>query len=295
MLLLFLKHKFAADKFEVPPFPVGEKWSLFVTSLEGWTPTSASTTTTSTTGTVRPDDGIKKFPKSSHTFLHKSDIIRNSPKSHQNIWNTFARQFVAQNKLPKIAQSGHTGREWRSHFHFSVYFERLKNGPIPASSLFILVLSTWQNSNLIEKSIVDGCLGLEPGVVGWKAQTNALSYGSTPTKIPIFLVVDRYAIVPHNCHYNQNGWLQYEHGIVYKKYSTPCPPMGCGVVERHVEKAKKSSVVQYSQRAYTHFLLKEGQHRPLFFLKSSAVFLASIWPNDQCDQIGRFFGLWATF
>ena len=25
------------------------------------------------------------------------------------------------------------------------------------------------------------CLGLEPGAAGWKAQTNPLSYGSTPT------------------------------------------------------------------------------------------------------------------
>ena len=24
------------------------------------------------------------------------------------------------------------------------------------------------------------CLGLKPGVAGWKAQTNALSYGGTP-------------------------------------------------------------------------------------------------------------------
>ena len=24
------------------------------------------------------------------------------------------------------------------------------------------------------------CLGLEPGVAGWKAQTNPLSYGGTP-------------------------------------------------------------------------------------------------------------------
>ena len=26
------------------------------------------------------------------------------------------------------------------------------------------------------------CLGLEPGAAGWLAQTNPLSYGSTPTK-----------------------------------------------------------------------------------------------------------------
>ena len=29
-------------------------------------------------------------------FLHNKDIIRNSPKIHQNIWATFVRQFVAK-------------------------------------------------------------------------------------------------------------------------------------------------------------------------------------------------------
>ena len=56
--------------------------------------------------TVWPDDGIKSCPispqncpKSSHTlFTHYySDIIWNSPKSHQNFWATFVRQFVAKN------------------------------------------------------------------------------------------------------------------------------------------------------------------------------------------------------
>ena len=32
------------------------------------------------------------------------------------------------------------------------------------------------------------CLGLEPGVAGWKAQTNPLSYGGTP--IFYFLLLD---------------------------------------------------------------------------------------------------------
>ena len=27
------------------------------------------------------------------------------------------------------------------------------------------------------------CLGLKPGAAGWKAQTNPLSYGGTPSKI----------------------------------------------------------------------------------------------------------------
>ena len=53
---------------------------------------------------VWPDDGIKSCqsspqncPKSSHTLLRNSDIIRNYPKSDQNIWATFVSQFVAKN------------------------------------------------------------------------------------------------------------------------------------------------------------------------------------------------------
>ena len=50
--------------------------------------------------------------------------------------------------------------------------------------------------------------------------------------------VDMSVIVHHNCHYNQNGWLKYDHRVMYKKYTTPCPHMGCGVVERHLEMAQ---------------------------------------------------------
>ena len=59
-----------------------------------------------------PDDGIKSYllflkncPKSCHPHFHNSYIIRNSPKSHQNILAT-----LWENLLPrtcKIAQSGH--------------------------------------------------------------------------------------------------------------------------------------------------------------------------------------------
>ena len=31
------------------------------------------------------------------------------------------------------------------------------------------------------------CLGLEPGVAGWKAQTNPLSYGGTPKSSEMLL------------------------------------------------------------------------------------------------------------
>ena len=39
-------------------------------------------------------------------------------------------------------------------------------------------------------------------------------------------VVDRSVIVPHNCYYNQNGWLKYNHRVMYKKYTTPLPSYG---------------------------------------------------------------------
>ena len=38
--------------------------------------------------------------------------------------------------------------------------------------------------------------------------------------------VDRSVIVPHNCHYNQNGRLKYDHRVMYKKFTTPLPSYG---------------------------------------------------------------------
>ena len=36
----------------------------------------------------------------------------------------------------------------------------------------------------------------------------------------------RIVIVPHNCHYNQNGWLKYDHRVMYKINTTPLPSYG---------------------------------------------------------------------
>ena len=61
----------------------------------------------------------------------------------------------------------------------------LKNGPNPASFLFIFVLFSHHmdkystNLTIIEKVLM-ACLGVEPGASGWKVQTNPLSYGGTP-------------------------------------------------------------------------------------------------------------------
>ena len=51
-------------------------------------------------------------------------------------------------------------------------------------------------------------------------------------------VVDRTVIVPHNFHLLKNGWLKCDHRVMYKKYTTPCPPMVCGVGEIHLEMAQ---------------------------------------------------------
>ena len=78
--------------------------------------------TLSRSRTVWPDEGIKSClispqnctKKVDTHFLHKSDIIRNNPKSHHNISATFVTQFVAKN-LQRFAQAGHTGHgfEWK--------------------------------------------------------------------------------------------------------------------------------------------------------------------------------------
>ena len=77
---------------------------------------------------VWPDDGIKKWPnfgqKVATHFLHNSGIIRNSPKSHQNIWTTFVRQIVAKKlkKSPNLVtltpweNAKLLGRSWQNCF-----------------------------------------------------------------------------------------------------------------------------------------------------------------------------------
>ena len=70
----------------------------------------------------------------------------------------------------------------------SIFREHLVflNGPNRDSFLFIFVLFSHckdkYNTNLIinDKAWMV-CLGVEPGAAGWKAQTNPLSYGGTPT------------------------------------------------------------------------------------------------------------------
>ena len=56
---------------------------------------------------------------------------------------------------------------------------------------------------------------------------------------------DRNVVVPnfHHCKY-QNGWLKYDHRIMYKKYTTSLPPMGCEVVERHLEMAQPTTTTK---------------------------------------------------
>ena len=57
--------------------------------------------------------------------------------------------------------------------------------------------------------------------------------------------VDRSVIVPHNCHYNQNGWLKYDHRVMYKKHTNPLPSYGMWVVERHLEMAQPSKKLNW--------------------------------------------------
>ena len=37
------------------------------------------------------------------------------------------------------------------------------------------------------------------------------------------VVVDGSVIVPHDCHKIKNGWLKYDHRLMYKKYANPLP------------------------------------------------------------------------
>ena len=56
-----------------------------------------------------------------------------------------------------------------------------KNGPIPAPfSVYFCLFYTLQFKFKLKKAYVV-CLGFEPGAAGWKARTNPLSYGGTPS------------------------------------------------------------------------------------------------------------------
>ena len=39
----------------------------------------------------------------------------------------------------------------------------------------------------------------------------------------------------------KNGWLKYDIRVMYKKYTTPLPIVGCGVVEIHLEMAQPTN------------------------------------------------------
>ena len=71
---------------------------------------------------VWPDDGIKSClislkncPNVATHFLHISDIFRNSPKSHQNIWATSVRQFL-QNTCKNHPIWTHWRVQCKSHY-----------------------------------------------------------------------------------------------------------------------------------------------------------------------------------
>ena len=61
------------------------------------------------------------------------------------------------------------------HYFLKFY---LKNGPFPASFGLFSSFHITQYNKLMKAQMV--CLGLKPGMAGWKAQTNPLSYGSAP-------------------------------------------------------------------------------------------------------------------
>ena len=63
----------------------------------------------------------------------------------------------------------------------------LKYGPILASfSVYFRLFNMLQFKFKLKKS-VDGVLGIRTRAAGWKAQTNPLSYGGTPSTIFIHM------------------------------------------------------------------------------------------------------------
>ena len=49
----------------------------------------------------------------------------------------------------------------------------------------------------------------------------------------------------------KNGWLKYDHRLMYKKYTTPLPNEVCGEAERHLGMAQPTK----NGLPFEHFLL----------------------------------------
>ena len=66
-------------------------------TVDGWSHSSSSMDSVTRRRNKKLPNFLNKIAQKVGThFLRNSDIIRNSPKNHQNIWPTFVRQFVAK-------------------------------------------------------------------------------------------------------------------------------------------------------------------------------------------------------
>ena len=76
---------------------------------------------------------FRSCQKISHCSLPLKVMVLNQlPKKSPNVWATFDRKFVA--KLPKIAQSGHTGyHPYWTHYSWSTLVEGDKQPDWPNS------------------------------------------------------------------------------------------------------------------------------------------------------------------
>ena len=88
----------------------------------------------------------------------------------------FTKKLFAFLNFVSAAAEAEAGRfcwlaTWEGSKYLSLF---LKNGPIPASFLFIFVFSTFNNFNKLMR------VGLEHGAAELKVQTNPLRYGGFP-------------------------------------------------------------------------------------------------------------------
>ena len=84
------------------------------------------------------------------------------------------------------------------------------------------------------------CNGIAKKVSHYKVvgQSEPQTWITEAKKRKIELICDRTSQLSFKI---KNGWLKYDIRVMYKKYTTPLPIVGCGVVEIHLEMAQPTN------------------------------------------------------
>ena len=128
--------------------------------------------------------------------------------------------------------------------NFSITFHehfQAQTATLPAKNMYIKFLSSYEISKPKPSptttchegpNFLSSCKIVKNGVKKWAVPGIFLIYFRL---FKLTSQCDRISQPPFKL---KNGWLNFEHRLMYKKYTAPLPSMGCGVVERHLEMAQ---------------------------------------------------------